>query len=395
MESSIKFGKLLGIEIGIHWSWIFIFLLVTWSFATGVLEFYTDLDVTQRWIIGAGVSIIFFLSILAHEMSHALMATRLGLPVKGITLFVFGGVSNLGQDPEKAGDEFKIAIVGPLTSAVLAVAFIAGFFAIRPLSSDVAIVSLQLGIINAALAVFNMLPGFPLDGGRVFRSLIWSRNRSRLRSTRTASRVGEGIAYFIMGLGVVSFFLGAGIGGIWFLLIGFFLRNASAASYQQTLLEATLAGIRVRDVMRPEMPQVPPEMTVQELVQEHFFRTNSRCFAVMAAGDMAGVITLTDVRKLPREEWPTTSVYRAMTPATQVHTTTPNEQLADVVRVLAGEDLNQLPVMDGRDLVGVLTRGDIMRFIQLRQDLGEETLSYVAEPRQDDVREEASSSPWR
>jgi len=371
MRSSIKLARVLGIDIGIHWSWIFIFFIVTWSFATNIFtEFYPAWTDAQRWIGGGFVALVFFLSVLAHELSHAIVSNRNGLPVKSITLFLFGGVANLTKEPDTAGLEFRIAIVGPAMSMALGVLFAAFFFLVRPFSDGVAGISANLALINASLAVFNMLPGYPLDGGRVFRAIVWTRNKDRLRATRTAALAGEWIAYGIMGLGVVYAFLGGIVSGIWFLLIGFFLRNMSAASYEQLVIETTLSGILVRDVMQTDINAVPPDLSVEELVHEHVLRRNARCFAVIAAGDFAGLVTLTDIRRLPREEWPTTSVYRAMTPSNRLHTVGPNENLAKVLQIMSVNDVNQLPVVYGRELVGMLNRGDVLRFIQVRQEIG-------------------------
>ncbi len=372
MGSSIKLGRVFGIEIGIHWSWIFIFAIVTWSFATSIFgEFYPEWTDAQRWIGGAFVALIFFLSVLAHELSHAVVSNRNGLPVKTITLFVFGGVANLTKEPESPGLEFRIAIVGPAMSLTIGALFAALWFAVRPLNDGIAGICANLAVINASLAIFNMLPGFPLDGGRVFRSIVWHRNKNRLRATRTAARAGEWIAYGIMGIGVLYTVLGSPVNGIWFLLIGLFLRSASAASYQQLVVETTLAGIPVRDVMQTAVASVPPDLSVEELVQEHVLRRNARCFAVIAAGDFAGLVTLSDIRKLPRDQWPTTSVYRAMTPASRLHSVGPEESLAKVLQMMAMFDVNQLPVIYGRELVGMLNRADVLRFIQVRQEIGD------------------------
>lgn len=372
MDGSFKVGRAFGIDIGIHWSWIFIFFIVTWSFATGVLDhFYPEWSDGQRWTVAALVSVVFFLSILAHELSHAIVSNRSGLPVRSITLFVFGGVANLSREPDRAGLEFKIAVVGPLTSIVVAALFAIGWLAMRPFNDGLAGVSANLALINTSIAVFNMLPGFPLDGGRVLRAIIWARNRNRLRSTQITSRVGEGIAYGVMALGIAYTYFVNPFSGLWFLLIGFFLRNAAAASYQQLLVDTTLSGVFVRDVMQKDVDVVAPELTLRELVDQHVMRRNARCFAVIAAGEFAGLITLTDVRQVPPEQWAATSVYRAMTPVTRLHTVAPSQDIAAAMQVMAREDVNQLPVVDGRELAGMLTRADVMRYIRLREDLSD------------------------
>jgi Zn-dependent protease/predicted transcriptional regulator len=381
MGSSIKLGRIFGVEVGVHWSWIFIFLIVTWSFAAGVFaDYYPEWSDTQRWIGGGVVAIVFFLSVLAHEMSHAIVSNRLGLPVRSITLFVFGGVANLSKEPESAGAEFRIAIVGPLTSLGLGVVFAVLWFATLGISDGVAGVFANLALINASLAVFNMLPGFPLDGGRVFRSILWGRNHNRLRSTRTAARAGEFIAYGVMAAGALETILIGNLGGLWLVFIGLFLRSASIASYEQLLIETTLGGITVRDVMRTNIESVDPTVTVEELVHEHVLKRNARSFAVIAGGDFAGLITLSDIRKIPRDTWPATSVYRAMTPSSKLYTVSPAENIATVLVLMAQHDVNQLPVVVGRELVGMLDRADVMRFVQLRRDLDEDTPS-----RTDDV----------
>lgn len=379
MGSSFRLARIMGVDVGVHWSWVLIFGIVTWSFATGVLDhYYPGWTDAQRWSVAALVSLVFFLSVLVHELSHAVVSNRLGLPVRSITLFVFGGIANLDREPEHASEEFKIAIVGPLSSLALGVVFAAGWAALYPINEDIAGISAYLALINVSLAVFNMLPGFPLDGGRVFRSIVWDRNRDRLRATRVASRVGEFIAYGMMAIGVLEMVVGGVVSGIWFVLIGLFLRNASVASYEQLLIETTLSGIRVRDVMRIDPPRVEPDMTVDALVRGRILTGHARCFLVVAAGELAGVMTLTDVQRVPVDQWTTTTVYRAMTPASQLHTVGPQDNLTDVLRLMAMHDINQLPVLDGRELVGMLDRGDLLRFIEVRRDLGSATATPSA-----------------
>jgi Zn-dependent protease/predicted transcriptional regulator len=392
MTGSINLGRIFGIDVGFHWSWVFIFFLVTWSFAEGVLDyFYDDWTIAQLYIGGAIISMIFFLSVLLHELSHAIVSNRLGLPVRNITLFVFGGVANLTREPDTPGDEFKIAIVGPLMSLLLAILFGVGWIALYAFSDGLSGIALQLAIINLSLAVFNMLPGFPLDGGRVFRSLVWGRSKDRLKATRYASKLGEWIAYGVMAIGIGFTLFGNFVSGVWFFVIGLFLRNASTASYEQIVMETTLSGIAVRDVMRRDVKAVPPDMTVEELVHDHVMSQGARCFAVMAAGDFAGLVTLTDVRNVPRSAWPVTSVYRTMTPATRLHTVSPGENLTRVLQMMAEHDVNQLPVVQGRELVGMLDRADVMRFIQVRRDLAEtmgapgEQPPAATEPRQEGI----------
>ena len=317
MLGSFKLGKILGIEIGIHWSWLFIFALVTWSFADGILqEFFPEWSRAQKWTVGGLVAGIFFISILLHEISHSLVAKAKGIPVRDITLFVFGGVSNLAHEARSAGEEFQIAIVGPLTSLALAALFAVLWLALQPFFEGAAAVAGYLAFINLILAVFNMLPGFPLDGGRVFRSIVWALNRNQLRATRIAAKVGEFLSYGLMGVGVIQIFFGNFTGGIWMILVGTFLRGASVSSYENLLVEQTLAGLKVRDIARRDFVAVPPDMTIEQLVTEYVLSARGRSFPVVAGQELLGLITLTDVQRLEREQWAATSVYRAMTPST-------------------------------------------------------------------------------
>ena len=291
MGSSFKLGRVFGVDLGVHWSWILIFLLVTWSFATGILpDLYPAWTTFQLWLAGAFVALIFFLSILAHELSHALVSNRSGLPVRSITLFVFGGVSNLSRDPDTAGLEFRIAIVGPLTSLLLAAVFAAAWAFLRPISDGLAGIAAYLALINAMLAVFNMLPGFPLDGGRVFRSIVWARNGDYVLATRTAARLGGWIAYGVMGLGLAYVLVGNLVGGVWLLIIGFFLRNISAASYEQVVVESAVGGLTAEEAMRREFETVAPDLSIERLVHDHILRSNEHCFAVVDNGSLMGLL---------------------------------------------------------------------------------------------------------
>ena len=371
MVGTFRIGRLFGIEISVHWSWLFIFFLVTWTFATGILEeFYPDWTGSRRWVVASAISLIFFLSILLHEMSHSLLARRYGIPVSSITLFVFGGVSNLAKEPDNARQEFWIAIVGPLTSLAMALLFTAGYFVLSPLEEGAGGVSANLAVINFAIGIFNLVPGFPLDGGRVLRSVFWAQKRNLLAATRIASNVGQAVAYGIMALGVASFFFVDVITGIWFFLIGNFLRSASIASYEQLFLDTVLKGIPASAVARQDYVTVPPELTLAQLVEEHVLAGHGRCFPVVAGSELLGLVTLQDLRQVPREEWPTTSVYRSMTPLSKLRTASMRDDLPYVLAQMAAGDVNQVPLMDGRELIGLIHRSDVIRYIQVRQEIG-------------------------
>jgi Zn-dependent protease/CBS domain-containing protein len=370
LPGTFRAGRLFGFDINVHWTWFLIFFLVTWTFATGVLEeFYSDWTAGRRWTVAAAISLVFFLSILLHEISHSIVARRYGIAVSGITLFVFGGVSNLTKEPDTSRQEFLIAIVGPLTSLALALLFAVGYLALSPIEEGAGGVSANLAMINLAIGIFNLIPGFPLDGGRVLRSAFWAQKRSLVKATRAASRVGTAVAYGIMALGVAAFFLGSPITGIWFLLIGNFLRSASAESYEQVLIDRMLRGVPARAVLRQDYVTVPPDLMLSQLVEENLLAGQARCFPVVVAGELLGLITLQDVRKVPRDEWATTSVYKAMTPFSRLQTATPRDDLSAVLAQLNSHDINQVPLVEGKQLVGLIHRADVLRYIQVRQEV--------------------------
>ena len=371
MVGTFRIGRVFGFDINVHWSWLVIFLLITWTFATTTLEeFYPDWTSARRWIVGSAIAIIFFLSILTHEMSHSIVARRYGISVSSITLFVFGGVSNLSQDPENSRQEFWIAIVGPLTSFAMALIFAIAWRVLLPIEEGAAGVARTLAYINVALGVFNLIPGFPLDGGRVLRSVFWAKKRNILDATRLASTIGQGVAYVIMVLGGAIFILVNPLSGIWLFLIGNFLRAASAASYEQLFVDKVLKGIPARSVARQDYVAVAPDMKLSQLAEEEVLAGHGRCFPVMAGEELLGIVTLSDLRKVPRQEWPETTVFRAMTPLAQLRTAGVNDDLPAVMTLMATGDINQIPLLEGRLLLGLIHRGDVLHYIQMRQEMG-------------------------
>jgi Zn-dependent protease len=373
MGSSFKIGRIAGIEIGVHWSWVFILLLITWSFAGGILEeFFPQWSEARRWAVGAIVACIFFASILLHELSHSLVARSKGIPVTGITLFVFGGVSNLGREAQSAGEEFQVAIVGPLTSLAIGAFFTLLWIVLRGPAPDVAAIAGYLAFINGVIAAFNMLPGFPLDGGRVFRSIVWARNRNLLRATRIASTVGGFVAFALMAAGAVQFFLGSPIGGVWMFLIGLFLRNASSASYEQLVVQTALRGVSAAAVARKDCMPVAPNATIAHLVADLMLAGRGRCYPVMAGEEMLGLVTLTDAQRIDREQWTTTAVFHAMTPFDKLRTVSPEEDALRVLQMMGEADVNQVPVVQGRLFIGMVSRADILRLIQVRREVAVE-----------------------
>ena len=372
---SLRIGRIAGIDIQIHWSWFAIFALLIWSLATGFFKDVggDDWSSGERWVAAVVTTVLFFLSVLLHELSHSLVAKRLGMTVSSITLFLFGGVSSLTQEPESAKDEFHIAIVGPLTSfvlaAILGVAFGVFLYAGEESSVPGAICG-YLAFINLAVGIFNMLPGYPLDGGRVLRSALWARSRNVLKATRWAATGGTYIAFLLFALGGLSILFGGFVQGVWFIIIGWFLRNSSDQAYQQVLLKNTLQGTKVGDVVNRAYVSVPPDMSVQQLVTEYILGQGQRCIAIVVAGDLLGLVTMSDLRALPAEQWPTTSVFRAMTPRERLLVVSPDDDIAKALEMMAAHNIHQLPVIDNtRTFIGFITRGDVLRLIHVRTEL--------------------------
>ncbi len=371
--NGIKIGSIAGIDIKIHWSWFAIFFLLTWFLATGFYgDVYETWSRTEAWAASIVTTILFFSSILLHELSHSIVARRLGLPVKDITLFIFGGVSSLGAEPTDAKQEFKVAIVGPLTS--FAIGIIAGIIALIGLLNDLEdtvpfAIAAYLFVINIAVGIFNMLPGFPLDGGRVLRSALWGRSGDMLRATRWASTAGTVISFGLIAIGVVSILFGSFIGGVWFIVIGWFLRNSAESSYQQLVLRRTLEGVKVREMLNRGFHPAPPDMPLDEVVTGLMFGHSQRCVPIVVADDLLGLISMRDLHKVATDQWPETSAFRAMTPKEQLHIVAPDDDLTRALEIMASHDIHQLPVIDSRSVLGFVTRADVLRLIQIRSQL--------------------------
>ncbi|MCH7617147.1 MAG: site-2 protease family protein [Chloroflexi bacterium] len=372
---ALRIGRIFGIDIRIHWSWLAIFFLLLWVLANGFYdqESYSHWATAERWLASGVTTILFFVSILLHELSHSLVARRLGLPVHSITLFIFGGVSSLTQEPESPGQEFKITIVGPLMSFALGI--IGGVIYLALHLSDMGTsvpgaIAFYLAFINIAVGIFNLLPGYPLDGGRVLRAGLWARTGSMLRATRWAARVGTIIAFGLMALGVLSVVATENVvGGVWFIVIGWFLRNTSEQAYQQLLYRNTLEGAKVGDIIDRSFEGAPPDIPLSELVNDYILGRGQRCVPVVVEGNLLGLITIGDLRAFPPDEWATTSAFRAMTPREQLYTIASADELMSALELMAANDVHQLPVIDGFAFSGFVTRADVIRRIQVRAEL--------------------------
>jgi Zn-dependent protease/predicted transcriptional regulator len=391
MNGGVHIGRIFGINIQIDWSWIFIFLLVTWSLAVGLFPgWHPDWSPSLNWAVALSASILFFASVLMHELAHSLVAKAKGLPVRRITLFLFGGVSNIEREPPSPKAEFIITIVGPVTSIALGVFFLAlsriGFGGLSTVPSEpsemiarlnpLSTLLLWLGSINIIVGIFNLIPGFPLDGGRVLRSLLWMATGSLRKATRWASGVGQAIAWIFIVSGVVMIFgarlpfFGTGlINGLWLILIGWFLNGAAIASYRQVVIRDLLEDVPVERLMRSDVPVVPPDLSVSDLVYQWIMGTDERAFPVVAGEKMIGLVCLEDARKLPREAWNSTTVGQIMTRAEQLDVVSPREDANEAFEKLTRRDVRQVPVIQDGHLVGLLRRRDIVKWLQLHSEL--------------------------
>lgn len=374
MGSSIRLGKIFGIPIGINYSWFIVFVLITLSLA--LYQFpaeYPSWSKSTYWIAGIITSLLFFGSILAHELSHSVVAITAGIPVKSITLFIFGGVSQISKEATKPRTELIMAAAGPVSSLVLAAVFSLIRALMISISEPVAAVSGWLAVINLLLAIFNLIPGFPMDGGRVFRSIIWGATGDYRRATQIATFTGRGIAYlFILG-GIMMVFgviPGGPLQGIWFAFIGWFLENAASGSYRQMVLKDSLQGFKARDLMTQECASVSPTLSVRDLVYNQILPTSRRCFLVSDDAKLSGIVTLHNVREVPQSRWDATSVADAMTPVSKLKTVSPDDDAFTLLERMDGEDVNQMPVVENGKVMGMIARDGVLRFLRTKSELG-------------------------
>ena len=372
----IRIGRILGIPIYIDLSWIIIFGLITYLISNQFAQLNPQWTITQLGILGAATSLLFFGSVLFHELSHSVVAQHYKIRVLSITLFLFGGLARIGKEPSKAIQEFNIAIAGPLASAFLAGVFFLSTL-VFPDSKIVAAVSTYLWQTNLALAVFNMLPGFPLDGGRIFRAIVWGTTKDFVRATRVAGASGKLIAYgmIVLGLWLAFGFRGSGRWeGIWLAVIGWFLLNAAQASVAQVTIRETLNGLRASDVMSHEVPAIPANLNLDEYSNE-VLRTGRRVHIVTMGQRLVGMMNVAALNTVPREDWNMNSVQAVMVPRERILWAAPDEPLPALLDRLVAADVNQMPVVqhseDGMaNIVGMVTRDAILRVIQTRSELG-------------------------
>jgi Zn-dependent protease len=370
MNGNISLGKVFGIPLRLNYTWFIIFALVTAS-----LVLYT---VDQNYPLGRGIilgiltSLLFFASIVIHELAHSVVAMRNNIPVKEITLFVFGGVSQITKEATHPRAEFTMSIVGPLASLALAGIFYGLDLLLASADQALAASLMQwLALINLALAVFNLVPGFPLDGGRIFRAIVWHKTQDYRRATRIATRVGQGVAYAFIAIGIVLIFaFQLWFDGIWLIFIGWFLSDAARASYQQVLLRDALTGLTARQITDYNCPLIPPHMNLSQLVDEYILPTGRTCFLISWGAGLEGMVTLQQIKKVPRDQWPVTTVQDIMTPASKLKVAYADQDILSVLQDMNGESANHIPVMEAGKVIGVINREDIARLLRTRAEFG-------------------------
>jgi Zn-dependent protease/predicted transcriptional regulator len=370
LRSQIRLGSVFGIEIGLHYSWFLIALLIVYSLSA---QFHaSNPEWGDRVILTMAVAtaILFFISLLLHELAHSVVAKSNGLPVREITLFALGGVSQIEKNPTSAKLEFWMAFVGPLTSAVIGVVCVTLARLVGLPSSDPwTAMLLWLGYINLTLAAFNLIPGYPLDGGRVLRAIIWWKTGQADRSTRLAAQVGQAVAFAFIAFGILQYFGGAGFGGLWIAFIGWFLLQAARESGLQVSLAHALQGVRAGDIMTRDCPTVDGTLSVQNFVEEKLLRTGQRCFIVVERDKVTGLVTPHEVKEVDRAQWPNTSLEQIMRPLKDLRSVTPDTPLQSALEVMSRYDLNQLPVVSDHHLEGILSRADVLGYLQTHAEL--------------------------
>jgi Zn-dependent protease len=368
-RQNVPLGRIMGIPVGLDYSWFLIFALMTFMLATSYFPMeFRGWAPGLYWIVGAATAILLFASVLVHELGHSVVALRFNIPVRSITLFIFGGVAQIAAEPPSPRAEFLIAIAGPITSFLLALFFTIAkplFAASEPLWG----LFKYLAYINFALAIFNLIPGFPLDGGRVFRAIVWAVTKNLRRATLIAANVGRTFGFLFIFLGVWQIFGGNFGGGLWIAFIGWFLDSAASAQVHQVVFQGMLAGHTVSQAMSERCVSVPADLTLQQMVDDHILGRGTRCFLVNRGGDTVGLMTLHRVKEVRREDWPSTTAAQVMLPLGELKRVAPASELGSALQLMDRDGVNQLPVMTDGHVVGMLSRDDVISFLRTMQEL--------------------------
>ena len=365
MQGAVTLWRIGGIPVRVHASWLLIFALIAWSLSVGYFPHtLPGLPLAAHWAQGLLAALLLFASVLLHELSHAMMAQHYGIPVSSITLHVFGGVSELRREPTGPRMEFAVAVVGPLTSFGIAGVLAALEWLLRP-PPAVAAVARYLALVNLALGLFNLVPGFPLDGGRLLRAALWKRKGDLARATEIASRAGGAFATVLMAIGVFRALSGEFLDGVWLILIGTFLRQAAEGSYQQLLVQRALAPLRVRDGMTGGTVWIPHGLSVAKAMEDFFWRHHVSSFPVLDDQRLVGIVAIDSLKRLPREQWATTPISDVMRPISEGLTAAPGDSLWAAFQKLSQNGLGRLAVVDDGRLVGYLSVKDVTHLLTL------------------------------
>ncbi len=368
-KQHIYLGRIFNIPIGLDYSWFLIFILIIWSLAASYFPMeFKGWPIAEYWIVGALTAVLFFVSVLLHELGHSVIAIHYKVPVRSITLFLFGGIAQIASEPPNAAAEFWIAIAGPLVSFALA-----GIFAgVQILSANVApllAMAEYLAYINGALGLFNLIPGFPLDGGRVFRAIVWGITHNYKRATLIAATVGRGIAFLFILFGVWQIFTGSFFNGLWIAFIGWFLESAANSQLSLQHLHTLLEGHTVAQAMSQNYALIPADLSLQQLVDEHILGSGRRFFVVEKLGQPVGLLTISNLNKIPRPEWANTTVDQAMTSVEHFHLLRSDTGLAEALEDMNLDGIGQLPVVVGGQVQGILTQESVTNFLRNLQEL--------------------------
>lgn len=389
LRGGLRLGEVFGVPIRVDWSLLIIFLLIAVNLAFGLFPaWHPEWSPALTWGMALAAAGLFFSSVLAHELSHAVVARSRGIPVSSITLFIFGGIARIEDEPKSPKDELLMAAAGPIVSIAIGLVATLGAYALAgdaleridsaaPMSSapmqamhavgPVATLLLWLGPINIMLGLFNLVPGFPLDGGRVARSIAWWFTGDLVKATRWAAGAGRVFAWLLMGLGVVQLLTGGAVEGVWLVLIGWFLNNAAQSSYAQVLMRRALDDVPVTRIMYTRVGTLSPEVSVETFVRDHLLATDQECWPVAVDdGRLLGLVTMDDVRRVPQERWPLTPVVDIMTPADELDVVSPSTDAEQALRLLSRRDVEQLPVLEGGRVLGFVRRRDLVRWMSLQ-----------------------------
>jgi Zn-dependent protease/predicted transcriptional regulator len=363
MSAAVTLFHVWGIPVRVEASWLVIFGLIAWSLSVGYFpQVLPDVPAATYWVSGLVAALLLFVSVFLHELSHSLVARRQGLAVSAITLHIFGGVSQLEAEPDRPGDEFVMAIVGPLTSFVLAGVAAAGAALVGG-TPILAAVLRYLALVNGVVGVFNLMPGFPLDGGRVLRAALWRIRGDHRWATRKASQVGSAVAFGLIALGIVRALSGQFLGGLWFVLIGLFLRRAAEGSYQQLVVHRALDPLTVRDVMTRDVVHLTPDATLDHIVDDFFWRHHVSSFPVLEGPRVLGILSVHQLGEVPRDRWAETPARAVMRPVSDLLTAAPTDRLLEAFEKLLKNGVGRLAVVEEGRLAGYLSLKDVLHVL--------------------------------